>query len=146
LAAALAFLLPVLILGLVGLWPKRLDFSKLYPAVTGISTIGLYLSYGIPLWLKLRAMRRGMWTSRANGPWSLGSWSVPVNWVALGWIAFITVLFVLPPNELTGYIFGGTLAALVVFYFVRVRGRFQGPVPQARSQEELLRIEADLER
>ena len=144
LAALLAFLLPCLILGLVALQPERLDFSKLYPAVTGISTIGLYLSYGIPLWLKVRAVRRGVWNVRANGPWSLGQWSVPVTIVALGWIGFITVLFVLPPNELTGYIFAGTLLALGLFYLLAVKGRFQGPVAQARSNAELLKLESDL--
>lgn len=146
LASSLSFLLPCLIFALVALFPGHLDFSKLYPAVTGVSTIGLYLSYGIPLLLKLRAMRQGVWTPQANGPWNLGNWSVPVNVIALLWIAFITVLFVLPPNDLTGYIFGGTLLALVVFYVARVRGRFLGPVPQATSDAELLRIEAGLEK
>jgi len=146
LSAALAFLLPCLILALVAAFPRRLDFSKLYPAVTGISTIGLYLSYGIPLFLKLRAHRRGIWTDRANGPWNLGRWSVPVNVVAVTWIGFITVLFVLPPNELTGYVFGAAFAALLILYLLRVRGRFQGPVPQASSPEALLRIESELDR
>src|SRR2546430_93337 len=146
LAAVLSFLLPCLILAVVRAFPEQLDFSKLYPAVTGVSTIGLYLSYGIPLLLKLRAIRRGVWTERANGPWSLGDWSVPVNVVALVWIGFITVLFVLPPNELTGYIFAGTFVAMAGFYFVRVRGRFRGPVPQAKSRQELLRMEAELEK
>lgn len=146
LAVVLSFLLPCLIFGLVKLNPKALDFSKLYPAVTGISTIGLYLSYGIPLLLKLLATRKGVWSPRSNGPWNLGSWSMPINVISLLWIAFITVLFVLPPNDLTGYIFGGTLIALLVFYLGAVKGRFKGPVPQARSQEELLRLEAELER
>jgi amino acid transporter len=144
LAAALALLLPILIFALVELFPQRLNFSRLYPAVTGISTIGLYLSYGIPLALKLRAQQTGVWTQRANGPWNLGRWSAIVNAVALLWIAFITVLFVLPPNDLTGYIFGGTFAALIVYYFVAIRGRFEGPTPQARSVEELRRIEEEL--
>jgi amino acid transporter len=146
LAAALAFLLPCLILGLVGLFPKQLDFSRLYPAVTGISTIGLYLSYGIPLLLKLRAIRAGVWSRRADGPWSLGNWSRVVNLIALGWIGFITVLFVLPPNELTGYIFAGAFAALLLLYLARVRGRFRGPVPQATTRSELLKLEAEFER
>lgn len=145
LAAVLAFLLPCLILGLVAAAPARLDFSKLYPAVTGISTIGLYLSYGIPLWLKWRARRRGIWRENANGPWNLGTWSRFVNGVALFWIAFITVLFVLPPNELTGYVFGGTLIALALLYASAVHGRFRGPVPQATSPEALLQLEAELE-
>lgn len=146
LSVVLAFLLPCLILALAGVFPRRLDFSKLYPAVTGISTIGLYLSYGIPLVLKLRATRRGIWTDRANGPWNLGGWSIPVNLVAVGWIGFITVLFVLPPNELTGFIFAAALVTLLVFYRLRVRRRFRGPVPQATSPEALLRIEAELDR
>src|SRR5262249_30339714 len=84
LAGVLAFLLVCLIIGAVqaSRWQKGVkpfDFSTVYQAVTGISTIGLYLSYGIPLWLKIRAVRRGLWTSRANGPWSLGNWSGAVN-------------------------------------------------------------------
>jgi amino acid transporter len=145
LGSTMAFLLPCLILALVAVFPQRLDFAKLYPAVTGISTIGLYLSYGIPLLLKLRATRAGLWTSQANGPWSLGAWSVPVSAIALLWIAFITVLFVLPPNDLTGYLFGGTLLLLGLFYLARVRGRFKGPLPQATSTQELLQLESEFE-
>lgn len=143
LSATLALLLPVMIFGLVEIFPAYLDFARLYPAVTGISTIGLYLSYGIPLALKLRARRTGLWTSRADGPWSLGRWSAAVNTIALLWIAFISVLFVLPPNDLTGYIFGGACAALLVYYLTAIRGRFAGPVAQACSVEELQRIEAE---
>ncbi|MBU6402817.1 MAG: amino acid permease [Verrucomicrobia bacterium] len=146
LAAGLSFALPCVIFGIVELRPKQLDFSKLYPAVTGISTIGLYLSYGLPLLLKMRAMRQGVWSHRANGPWHLGTWSVPVNLIAIGWIGFITVLFVLPPNDLTGWIFAALLGALVVFYFVAVQGRFRGPVPQANSAAELLKLEAEFEK
>jgi hypothetical protein len=69
-----------------------------------------------------------------------------VTLVALLWIAFITVLFVLPPNELTGYIFAGTLAGLAVFYLVAARGRFKGPVVQATSTQGLLELEAELEK
>ena len=61
------------------------------------------------------------------------------------WIAFITVLFVLPPNELTGYIFAGTLVVMLAFYFLRVRGKFRGPMPQTKSREQLLKLEAELE-
>jgi len=104
------------------------------------------LIIGIALLLKLRAIRRGVWTERANGPWNLGNWSVPVNVVAVIWIAFITVLFVLPPNELTGCVFAGTLGVMLAFYFLRVRGRFRGPLRQAKSQEDLLLLEQELEK
>lgn len=145
LASILAFLLPCLIFGIVALRPKALDFGKLYPAVTGISTVALYLSYGFPLLLKVRAVRKGIWSRSTDGPWSLGNWSMPVAYISIAWIAFITVLFVIPPNDLTGYIFGGTLAALIFLYFAAARGRFAGPVPQATSEEEMRRIEAEFE-
>ena len=150
LATTAALLLICLIFGIVALCPGDPEFARrfspIYTAVTGISTIGLYLSYGIPLLLKLRAQRRGAWTLRANGPWNLGRWSVPVSLVALLWIAFITVMFVLPPNQLTGCVFGGTFLALLVLYFGTAHGRFRGPVPQAASPEQLLQLEADLEK
>jgi len=38
------------------------------------------------------------------------------------------------------------LAALLIFYVIRVHGRFCGPVPQATSREALLKIEAELEK
>jgi amino acid transporter len=127
LTALAAFLLPCLVYGLVLAWPKAFDFTRIYTAVTGIGTIGLYLSYGIPLLLKQRAVRSGAWAPYADAPWNLGAWSRPVNVIALIWIAFITVLFVLPPNQLTGYVFGATLLAVVVLYFATARGRFLGP-------------------
>ena len=43
------------------------------------------------------------------------------------WIALITVLFMLPPNLLTGYTFGGALALLTIYYFAWARRHFEGP-------------------
>ena len=152
LASILSFLLPCVILAIVAYSSRlggrgaSLDFGKLYPAVTGISTIGLYLSYGIPLALKRKAIRSGIWSERADGPWSLGKWSGPVNVVSILWIAFITVLFILPPNDLTGYVFAGTAIGLAALFLFTARGRFKGPVPQAGSTEDLIAMEAEFER
>lgn len=132
-SAVLSFLLPALITVLVFLNPKSdanpggLEFAALYPAVTGIGVIGLYLSYGAPIALRLRAVRTGRWGEIGAGPWSLGSFGVPVAVVSLVWIAFITVLFVLPPNSLSGWISAGCGVAMVGWFLARVRGRFQGP-------------------
>jgi amino acid transporter len=144
LSATLALALPAAIQSLVAAAPGAFVFERLYPAVTGVSTIALYLSYGAPLLLKLRARRRGLWSADADGPWSLGAWSAPVNAIALGWIAIITVLFVLPPNTLTGVVMAVSITALVAYYALAERGRFRGPVPQAASREELLLREAEL--
>ena len=119
--------------------------GKLYPAVTGISTVALYISYGLPLMLKAIAIRQGRWTSRTDGPWSLGNWSLPILYISLVWIALISVLFVLPPNDLTGYIFGGTLGVLAVLYMLTAKGKFRGPIPQAESEEAILEMEAEFE-
>jgi len=127
LASVAAFLLPCVVYGLVLLRPNSLTFAALYPAVTGIGTIGLYLSYGIPLLLKLIATRQGRWQKYSDAPWSLGKWSSLINAISILWIAFISVLFVLPPNQLTGYIFGFLLLALIVLYFTTAQGKFKGP-------------------
>jgi amino acid transporter len=69
-------------------------YAAAWFVVTSISTICLYLAYGIPIWLKLR---RGL---KAEAPWSLGRFSKFINVIALVWIAIITIVFMLPPNEL----------------------------------------------
>ena len=56
----------------------------------------------------------------------------------------ITGFFNVLPVVLAGF-FGGTLVVMLVFYAVAVRGKFKGPVGQARSEEELLRLEAEYE-
>src|SRR6202521_2010172 len=62
-----------------------------YYAVTSIAVIGLYIAYGIPILLRLLAGERFQ-----RGPWHLGRWSYIVGWIAVIWIAFIAILFVLP--------------------------------------------------
>jgi hypothetical protein len=72
-------------------------------------------------------VRRTREERRVRGPWNLGRYSRAVNVVALGWIAVITVLFVLPPNELAGFTFAGSLLSLFVYWRVYMRARFRGP-------------------
>ena len=42
----------------------------------------------------------------------------------------------------TGYVFGGIFVTLLALYAARVRGRFKGPIAQANSTEELLKLES----
>lgn len=63
-----------------------------YLAVTSIAVIGLYIAYVIPVLL-----RRLQGKAFQTGPFSLGRWSPIIGWIAVVWVVFITILFVLPP-------------------------------------------------
>lgn len=65
-----------------------------YGAVTAINVIGITPAYAIPIYLKLRAGNRF-----EPGPWNLGRWSKPIGWVAVVWVACVTVLFCLPQSN-----------------------------------------------
>jgi amino acid transporter len=77
-------------------------YAAAFFVVTSISTICLYLAYGIPILLNVRNRLRGRgeFMTPAVAVWNLGRWSSLVNVVAIVWIAIITVIFMLPPNEL----------------------------------------------
>ncbi|MEV7794893.1 amino acid permease [Streptomyces sp. NPDC087512] len=76
-------------LGLPYLWN-----TTAYAAVTSIATIGLYIAYVIPTYLRLRQASRF-----ERGPWHLGSWSPFVGTIAVAWVLVITVLFMLPQTS-----------------------------------------------
>jgi amino acid transporter len=103
----------------VALW------SHAYAVMVALSTTALYASYALPIYLSVRHRRAGK--MRPRGPWHLGRFSPVVNVMALGWIAVITVLFVLPPNELAGYTFAGSLVSLLIYWRRYMRARFRGP-------------------
>jgi amino acid transporter len=62
-----------------------------YLAVTSIAVIGLYIAYVTPVLL------RRLDKNFKPGPWNLGKWSPVIGWIAVVWVVFIVVLFVLPP-------------------------------------------------
>jgi amino acid transporter len=118
-----------------------------YAAVTSIAVIGLYIAYVMPTFLRLRQGEQFQ-----NGPWHLGRWSRPVGIIAVTWVAFITVLFMLPQvSPVTRETFNyAPVAVLVVLGFagiwwlVSARNWFTGPKVQG-SPEELAAIERELE-
>ena len=61
---------------------------------TSIATIGLYLSYGIPIGLTIIFPR-----NYKRGPFRLGRFSRLISVVALMWIAFITIVFCFPTQN-----------------------------------------------
>lgn len=100
-------------------------YSGAYTVIVTLSTIGLYISYVIPIILVVGARRKGAWTNL--GPWNLGKWGGVINIISIAWIALITVLFVAPPNQLTGYTFAGLTVILTLYYLTLARGKFKGP-------------------
>ncbi|MEO6090572.1 MAG: amino acid permease [Umezawaea sp.] len=137
LAAGGAFLL-----GLPYLWNPTA-----YAAVTSIAVIGLYIAYVLPTLLRLL-----QGDNFNRGPWHLGRWSKPIGVVAVIWVVFITVLFMLPQaSPVTAKTFNYTpIAVLVVLGFagiwwlVSARKWFTGPKVQG-TPEELAAIERDLD-
>jgi amino acid transporter len=100
-------------------------WTPAYSAMVALSTIALYASYGLPIALGFRARKSGRWARR--GPWDLGAASATVNAIALAWIAVLTVLFVLPPNEVAGFTFAGLLVLLSAYWTFWRRNDFRGP-------------------
>ncbi len=120
-------------------------YAALYSVVVAISTTALYIAYALPIWLNLRnkLRARGEFTTPAIAPWSLGRWGIPLNLVAIAWVAFITLLFSIPPNELAGWSLGALIVFMGLYWAIDARHRFTGPQPS--SEAELRRVEAELD-
>lgn len=68
-----------------------------FSAATSIATMGLYISYGIPI--LLRILGRARFT---KGPFHLGFLSIPIAATAVTWIMFISIVFILPEENPVG--------------------------------------------
>ena len=104
-------------------------YAAAYTVVTSISTITLYLAYVIPIALNWRNRRRGRGehASPATAPWTLGRWAPLVNAIAIVWVAFIVIVFALPPNELVLWTMLLLAVALAAYWTLSARRRFVGP-------------------
>ncbi len=118
-----------------------------YFAVTSIAVIGLYIAYVLPV-----LMRRVNSAAFRPGPWQLGKWSAPVGWIAIIWVAFVSILFMLPqysPITRASFNYAPIAVGVVIvgaggWYLLSARKWFKGPKVQG-TPEELAAIERDLE-
>ncbi|MHB1683877.1 MAG: amino acid permease [Bacilli bacterium] len=123
LAVILAFLL-----ALPALWS-----TVIYAAVTSISTIGLFVAYAIPVFL--RRIHPERFTPSV---FHLGKWSAFIEWFAVGWVVFICILFMLPtmrPISMSNFNFTPLVllivfALLIPWYLLSVRHWFKGPISE----------------
>jgi amino acid transporter len=102
-----------------------LVYSGAYAVVTSISTIGLYISYIIPVYLHWRLKRRAAAIER--GPWNLGRYSSTINLIAMIWVVFLSVILSLPDEMRAGKSILAVFVLLSLWYGLRERRRFQGP-------------------
>jgi amino acid transporter len=117
-------------------------FPWAFFAVVGICTVGLYLAYIIPVYLRLRAG-----DSFETGPWNLGRHYRWINTVAIIWVAITVIVFILPfgpagvpwfdewdapAANYTPLVFV-VLALVWIWWKVSAKDRYTGPV---RTLEE----------
>ncbi|XP_077219841.1 bidirectional amino acid transporter 1 isoform X2 [Tasmannia lanceolata] len=103
-----------------------------FQAMVSIATIGLYIAYALPIFFRVTLARK----SFVPGPFSLGRYGVIVGWIAVLWVATISVLFSLPvaypitKNSLnyTPVAVGGLLILTVSSWILSARHWFKGPV------------------
>jgi amino acid transporter len=138
LAGAAAF-----VLGIPVLWN-----SVAFAAIVSISVVAIYIAYVLPTFLRLFSK------DFTPGPWSLGRWSKPIGWIAVIWVAFISVLFLLPqfsdwrtnPADFNfaPVVVIGVMLLLTIWWLTSQRKVFKGPVIQG-DEATLERIEAEVE-
>ncbi|KAJ7579107.1 APC amino acid permease [Mycena floridula] len=115
-----------------------LGSSVAFAAATSIATIGLYISYAIPIALRV-AYRENF----VRGPFHLGKFSYPVALAAVIWITFITIAFMLPQvtpvnSQTLNY---SVLAVGIVcigcfaYWFLSARKWFTGPIKHIEAEQ-----------
>ncbi|KAH7112159.1 amino acid permease-like protein [Dendryphion nanum] len=109
--------------------------SAAFTSFTGVATICLSTSYGMPILISVLRGRKAV----KNSTFSLGRFGFAINVATLIWICLAVVLFCMPVSlpvaaETMNYasvVFAGFATISVVWYFVRGRKSFTGPpVPQ----------------
>jgi amino acid transporter len=127
LAAVAAFVLAI---------PTVFNYTA-YLAITSIAVIGLYIAYAIPIFLRQFA------PDFKTGPWHLGAWSKPIGWIAVVWVALISVLFMLPaafPITPANFNYApvavlGVILIVTIWWLVSARKWFKGPIIQGTEAE-----------
>lgn len=116
-----------------------------FAAVVSVAVIGLYIAYIIPVFLRRRnpAFRQGRW--------NIGRFAPVINWIAIVWVIFIVILFMLPPfapgNTLATFNFAPVTVLVVILFatvmwFVTGRKHFMRDTPaghDTRPAEEIFK-------
>ena len=124
-----------------------------YLVGTSIAVIGLYIAYGIPIYLRWRAG-----DAFVPGAWTLGNHYKWINPIAFLWIILIAILFIMPtvPTGIpwhSGFDWnvvnyapitvGGVIVLAGGWWVLSAHKWFKGPVVEG-TDEELAKIEAGM--
>ena len=120
--------------------------SVAFYAITSVNVIGLFTAYAIPIFLRLRVGEEF-----EPGPFCLGRYSALIGRVAIGWIGFETILFILPEAapvtwhnlNYAGFAVVFVLVVATVWWLVTARRTFTGP-KSFGTPEELRAMEGEL--
>jgi amino acid transporter len=125
-----------------------------YLVGTSISVIGLFLAFGLPIVLRYRAGDRF-----EHGAWSLGPHYRWIDPIAIGWIALMCIIFLMPVApagipwnddfnwEVVNYApitLGGAFLLFGGWWVLSAHRWFKGPIRQG-TEEELATIEREYE-
>ncbi len=132
--------------------PAYWNYLVGYLVGTGIAVIGLYIAFILPVILRFRLGDRF-----EPGAWSLGKHYKWIDLIAILWVAFISIMFLLPPYkasvpwadefswEALNYapiLVGGALILFGGWYLISAHKWFKGPVRMG-TEEELERLEEE---
>jgi amino acid transporter len=134
--AVIAVSLFALLITIPALFGKN-NFAFAFFAITGICTVGLYIAYIIPVYLRLRAG-----DNFKPGPWSLGSRYKWINLVGIIFVALVVYALDLPYTPIglpwksgfdastVNYTPLAILLPLIfgVWYLISAKNKYQGPV------------------
>lgn len=105
--------------------------SAAFNSFTGVATICLCASYGVPVLVNLVQGRKAV----KNSAYPLGKFGVIINSICIVWICFAVVIFCFPvsipvdPSSMNyaSVVFAGFAAIAVTWYFAYARKNFTGP-------------------
>ncbi|BAD88022.1 putative GABA-specific permease [Oryza sativa Japonica Group] len=111
---------------------QSLGSQVAFQAMVSVTTLGLYIAYALPVFFRVTTARK----SFVPGQFHLGRYGLMVGWMAVVWVATVTVLFSLPvaypvAKETFNYTpvaVGGVLLLSLVAWVFHARFWFQGPV------------------
>jgi amino acid transporter len=141
--AVIAVSVASLVIAIPALFGKN-NIPFAFFALTGICTVGLYLAYILPVYLRLRQGDRFQ-----TGPWNLGRRYRPVNILAIVFVILVVFALDLPyapaglpwnsefDASLVNYTPFAILLPLIfgIWYLVSAKDRYQGPVRTLEEDE-----------